>query len=196
MLVCRLAMLLVPCLAGCVRASWGTATADDGAVVHDGARLDRLTHDGLPLPGDGPPKTDRAPLPLANVTAANDDCSSPAVVDLGPLAAGQQVSFTVNTSGAKQDYDSIAMPGICGNSPDVVVQLVNAPTNFNWRCAGAGQVAISNSGWQEPCGSFANASSMVCGTGNNSSLGSLQSQAHAMICHDWTAGTITITMMP
>ena len=191
MLILRLGVLLVLWTAsGCVRASWETMTPSDGA------RDDRLVPDGSPSPVDGLAHREGAPLPPAKVTAANDDCSNPAVIDLGPLAGGGQVSFTVNTTGAQQDYTPTAAPAICGTNPDVVVQLSNAPAGIWWSCAGPGSVTVAYTSvsFPHPCPSSFNSTTGISCNAGWMSMGLLASTSYMMICRNPAEGPATITM--
>ena len=189
-------VVLVVLIVGCFRGGFEPLASLDATAPGDAAQGERLAHDGSPSPADGLHKADKAPGPPASVTAANDDCSSPAVIDLGPVAAGGQVAFTVNTAGAKKDYDS-PWPLICSGLPDVVAQLTSSPKGIHWTCNAVGHVTIAySSGTAKPCPtSFTSSSTHPC-DGDKNDISVPQGSSYIMICRDPAEGPVTITVSP
>lgn len=161
----KLLAIIVLSLCGCVRAGFDATDQVPGA------------------PGDGQPAGDRSPA-AAGATKLNDSCQSPFPLDLTQLPA----SFTVDTTGARDDYQH------CAGKPELVVQYVNAPGMVIMTCSGGGRIDIWRGLDPTKCPAQPSMTNSLGCTATQHHIFSLQGSGHLFICRDPKQGPATLQL--
>jgi len=184
------AAIAVTLLAGCARWGFGPSDAQspgdqllEPASSRDGAGRESATPTEA---GGKPAEAGRTEAGVFGpVSAANDSCQNPYVLNMANLASA---TLAMDFTGAQHDQN---IP-CCFGAPDLVVRVENAPAILNLRCEGGGAIQVAH-GAVCPA-NVSSCYSGLCSLGNSIST-STSPTYYLVICRPG-GGPLTLVLAP